>query len=187
MTGQTSESRTAVVEREGPYPAEKIWRALPQPHLMAEWLLRNDFAPVIGHRFTFNTAWGGVMNCQVHRRSSRTARSATPGTSTMTAARHALKASSPSRLTPAAKGTSWPGRTDRLPPRPETSLCGARAGWRSSWKNSRAWWGGRISSAGSRAGAPGRHRADHRNRLGRYATRPLQRPGLACCLVASWR
>src|SRR5215831_695470 len=48
---QSAETRTVVVEREVPYPPEKIWRALTQPHLIEEWLMKNDFQPVVGHRF----------------------------------------------------------------------------------------------------------------------------------------
>jgi uncharacterized protein YndB with AHSA1/START domain len=36
MTGQTTESRAFVVEREIAHPPEKLWRALTQPHLFAE-------------------------------------------------------------------------------------------------------------------------------------------------------
>jgi uncharacterized protein YndB with AHSA1/START domain len=32
-----SEIRSVVVERDIPHPPEKIWRALTQPHLIAEW------------------------------------------------------------------------------------------------------------------------------------------------------
>ena len=32
-------TRTAIVERQIPYPPEKIWRALTQPHLLADWLM----------------------------------------------------------------------------------------------------------------------------------------------------
>jgi uncharacterized protein YndB with AHSA1/START domain len=46
-----AETRSVVVERELPHPPEKIWRALTQPHLIEEWLMKNDFAPVVGHRF----------------------------------------------------------------------------------------------------------------------------------------
>lgn len=57
--------RTVMVEREIAHPPEKVWRALTQPHLIAEWLMRNDFAPVLGHRFTFRSDWGGVLDCEV--------------------------------------------------------------------------------------------------------------------------
>ena len=37
-----SESVSVIVERQIAYPPEKIWRALTQPHLIAEWLMQND-------------------------------------------------------------------------------------------------------------------------------------------------
>ena len=45
-------TRSVVVEREIPHPPEKIWRALTQPHLIEEWLMKNDFKPVVDHRFS---------------------------------------------------------------------------------------------------------------------------------------
>ena len=36
MTNTATEALSVVVEREIPYPPEKIWRALTQPHLMSE-------------------------------------------------------------------------------------------------------------------------------------------------------
>jgi uncharacterized protein YndB with AHSA1/START domain len=56
--------RTVVVEREFPYPPEKLWRALTQPHLIEEWLMKSDFMPVAGHRFNFRAEWGAV-DCEV--------------------------------------------------------------------------------------------------------------------------
>src|SRR3954468_23592779 len=58
------ETPTVVVEREIAHPPEKIWRALTQPHLIAEWLMRNDFAPTVGHSFKLTGDWGSV-DCQV--------------------------------------------------------------------------------------------------------------------------
>ena len=55
---------SVVVEREIPHPPEKIWRALTQPHLIEEWLMKNDFKPVVGHRFNLRADWGAV-DCQV--------------------------------------------------------------------------------------------------------------------------
>ncbi len=43
---------------------EKLWRALTQPHLIAEWLMKNDFQPVLGHRFDLSANWG-VVACRV--------------------------------------------------------------------------------------------------------------------------
>jgi uncharacterized protein YndB with AHSA1/START domain len=61
----TTETRSVVVEREMPHPPEKLWRALTQPHLIAEWLMKNDFSPVVGHRFNLRGEWGGVLDCEV--------------------------------------------------------------------------------------------------------------------------
>jgi uncharacterized protein YndB with AHSA1/START domain len=60
-----AETRSVVVEREMPHPPEKLWRALTQPHLIAEWLMKNDFTPVVGHRFNLRGEWGGVLDCEV--------------------------------------------------------------------------------------------------------------------------
>jgi uncharacterized protein YndB with AHSA1/START domain len=59
-----TESVSVIVERQIAYPPEKIWRALTQPHLIAEWLMQNDFAPVADHRFSFRADWGSV-DCRV--------------------------------------------------------------------------------------------------------------------------
>lgn len=60
MTHAATETRSVVVEREIPHPPEKIWRALTQPHLIAEWLMKNDFEAHEGHRFSLTADWGGV-------------------------------------------------------------------------------------------------------------------------------
>ena len=57
--------RTVVIERDIAHPPEKIWRALTEPHLIAEWLMKNDFRPDVGHRFNLTGEWGGVLDCQV--------------------------------------------------------------------------------------------------------------------------
>ena len=64
MTNTATETLSVVVEREVPYPPGKIWRALTQPHLLEEWLMKNDFNPVVGHRFNLRADWGTV-DCQV--------------------------------------------------------------------------------------------------------------------------
>jgi uncharacterized protein YndB with AHSA1/START domain len=65
MNQMRTETRSVVVEREIPHPPEKIWRALTQPHLIAEWLMKNDFEPAVGHRFNLRGDWGGVLDCEV--------------------------------------------------------------------------------------------------------------------------
>ena len=69
MTKPAAATRSLVVEREMPHPPEKIWRALTQSPLIEEWLMKNDFQPVVGHRFNFRATpmphWNGVVDCQV--------------------------------------------------------------------------------------------------------------------------
>jgi uncharacterized protein YndB with AHSA1/START domain len=64
MNKSSAGALSIVVERELPFPPEKIWRALTQPHLIEEWLMKNDFKPVVEHRFSVSAAWGSV-ECQV--------------------------------------------------------------------------------------------------------------------------
>jgi uncharacterized protein YndB with AHSA1/START domain len=58
-----------VLEREMPHPPEKIWRALTLGPLIAEWLMTNDFQPVVGHRFQFRATpapgWNGIIDSEV--------------------------------------------------------------------------------------------------------------------------
>ncbi|HLH88288.1 MAG TPA: SRPBCC domain-containing protein [Xanthobacteraceae bacterium] len=69
MNERSTETRSVVVEREFPFPPEKIWRALTQPHLIEEWLMQNDFMPVVGHRFNLRRSPRPDVNiaidCQV--------------------------------------------------------------------------------------------------------------------------
>jgi uncharacterized protein YndB with AHSA1/START domain len=69
MTETAAATRTLVVERVMPHPPERIWRALTQAPLIEEWLMQNDFKPVVGHRFNFrgdpNPHWNGVTDCEV--------------------------------------------------------------------------------------------------------------------------
>ena len=64
MTDPAAETLSVVVEREIPFPPDKIWRALTQPHLIEEWLMKNDFEPVVGHSFKLTADWGAV-DCRV--------------------------------------------------------------------------------------------------------------------------
>jgi uncharacterized protein YndB with AHSA1/START domain len=65
MNPVSADNRSVVIEREFPHPPEKLWRALTQPHLIQEWLMANDFAPRVGHRFNLRGEWGGVLDCEV--------------------------------------------------------------------------------------------------------------------------
>jgi uncharacterized protein YndB with AHSA1/START domain len=64
-----TDTRTLVVEKELPHPPEKIWRALTLGPLIKEWLMDNDFQPIVGHRFTLRSTpmpqWDGIISCEV--------------------------------------------------------------------------------------------------------------------------
>ena len=62
-------TRSLVIEKELPHPPEKVWRALTQGPLIKEWLMDNDFQPVVGHKFNFRSTpmpqWNGVIDSEV--------------------------------------------------------------------------------------------------------------------------
>jgi len=62
-------TRTVVIERVFPHAPEKLWRALTESPLVAQWLLKNDFEPVVGRRFQFRADpvpnWSGIIDCEV--------------------------------------------------------------------------------------------------------------------------
>ena len=60
----TTETLSVVVERDIPFPPEKIGRALTEPKLIEEWLMKNDFKPEVGHHFNLSQDWG-TLDCQV--------------------------------------------------------------------------------------------------------------------------
>ena len=64
-----TDTRTLVIERQFAHPPEKVWRALTEGSLVKEWLMENDFQPVVGHRFNFRAKpvpnWNGVIDCEV--------------------------------------------------------------------------------------------------------------------------
>jgi uncharacterized protein YndB with AHSA1/START domain len=70
MSNTTAEgTRTLVIERVFPHTPEKLWRALTENPLIAQWLMKNDFEPVVGRRFQFQADpvanWNGVIDCEV--------------------------------------------------------------------------------------------------------------------------
>jgi len=62
-------SRSIVIERRLPHAPDKVWRALTEDALIAQWLMANDFRPEVGHRFTFRAKpmgdWDGTVQCEV--------------------------------------------------------------------------------------------------------------------------
>jgi uncharacterized protein YndB with AHSA1/START domain len=69
MSNSNTQTRSLVIERDMPHPKEKIWRALTQAPLISQWLMSNDFQPVVGHKFTLKSNpvpnWDGIINCEV--------------------------------------------------------------------------------------------------------------------------
>jgi uncharacterized protein YndB with AHSA1/START domain len=62
-------TRSIVIERIMPHPPEKIWRALTESSLIAQWLMQNDFESRVGAAFTFHAKpmgnWNGIVHCEV--------------------------------------------------------------------------------------------------------------------------
>jgi uncharacterized protein YndB with AHSA1/START domain len=53
------------------HPVETVWEYLTNSKLMAQWLMKNDFQPVVGHNFQFRTGakaaldFDGIFYCKV--------------------------------------------------------------------------------------------------------------------------
>lgn len=53
------------------HPVERVWEYLTDSELLAQWLMKNDFKPIVGHRFQFHTkmivnmGFDGNVYCQV--------------------------------------------------------------------------------------------------------------------------
>jgi uncharacterized protein YndB with AHSA1/START domain len=121
MTDAAIETRTVVVEREIPHAPEKIWRALTQPHLIEEWLMKNDFQPVVDHKFTLRGDWGAV-DCQVRTIQQHT-------TLSYSWAAHGLESLVTWTLTPTSKGTTLRMEQTGFRPDQEQAYRGAKMGW----------------------------------------------------------
>jgi uncharacterized protein YndB with AHSA1/START domain len=69
MSNPAESPSTLVIERVFPHAPEKLWRALTESPLLAQWLMKNDFEPVVGRRFQFRAEpmpqWNGVVDCEV--------------------------------------------------------------------------------------------------------------------------
>ncbi|HPE46989.1 MAG TPA: SRPBCC domain-containing protein [Hyphomonas sp.] len=76
MSEPEGEALSVAMEREFPFPPERIWRALTQPHLLEEWLMKTDFRPDVGQAFSFSAEWGSVrgevLDAEPHRSLSYT-------------------------------------------------------------------------------------------------------------------
>jgi uncharacterized protein YndB with AHSA1/START domain len=130
MNQTSPETLCVVVEREIPFPPEKVWRALTQPHLIQEWLMNNDFKPVMGHRFNFRADYlpNGALDCEVlaiepNRKLSYT------WNSTSDDAAFNLKSVVTWTLTPTGAGTHLRMEQSGFRPDQPQAYQGAKYGW----------------------------------------------------------
>lgn len=69
MSNQKECPRSLVIERVFSHPQEKLWRALTESTLLAQWMMSNDFEPTVGKKFQFRADpqphWNGVVDCEV--------------------------------------------------------------------------------------------------------------------------
>ena len=69
MTQAHATPSSLVMERALAHPPAKVWRALTEGPLLAQWMMANDFLPVVGHKFTFRGEpqphWDGIIPCEV--------------------------------------------------------------------------------------------------------------------------
>ena len=47
--------RDLIIKWHFPHPPGKVWECLTNPELVSQWLMRNDFKPIVGHQFKFHT------------------------------------------------------------------------------------------------------------------------------------
>jgi uncharacterized protein YndB with AHSA1/START domain len=104
-----------------PHPPEKIWRALTQPHLIEEWLMKNDFKPVVGHSFNLRADWG-VVDCQVLAVEPNKTVSYTWGA-------YGLESVVTWTLTPTSTGTHLRMEQSGFRPDQQQAYQGAKGGW----------------------------------------------------------
>ena len=128
MNATATETRSVVVEREIAYPPEKIWRALTQPHLIEEWLMKNDFKPAMGHRFNLRGDWGCVSIARCWRIEPNKTLSYTWDADGLEERRH-LDAHADAHGNPSAHGASG------LPAGSAAGLSGRQYGWQKFFAN----------------------------------------------------
>jgi uncharacterized protein YndB with AHSA1/START domain len=129
MIKPATETLSVVVERDMPFPPEKIWRALTQPHLIEEWLMKNDFKPAVGHRFNLRGDWGGVLDCEVLAVEPNRTLSYTWNFTHQDAA-FDLESIVTFTLTPTRTGTHMRMEQSGFRPNQKQAYGGAQAGWR---------------------------------------------------------
>jgi len=128
MSKPATEKLSVVIEREIPFPPEKLWRALTQPHLIEEWLMKNDFHPAVGHRFKLRGDWGGVLDCEVIAIEPNKTLSYTWNFAHDDAA-YNLNSMVTFTLTPTSTGTHLRMEQSGFGPEQKQAYGGAKAGW----------------------------------------------------------
>jgi uncharacterized protein YndB with AHSA1/START domain len=132
----TAADRTAPAQAEAlafdfdlPHSPEKVWRAITDPDLLAQWLLPvTGFALVPGAEFTFRTdphpGWDGTVQCRL--------REIDPGRklSYTWVVGEMLKTVVTFTLTPAATGTRLVLVQSGFRPDQKKNFGGARYGWK---------------------------------------------------------
>jgi uncharacterized protein YndB with AHSA1/START domain len=130
LTDTTAQSQTESISFEFDlrHAPEKVWRALTDPELLAEWLLPAiDFKLDLGAAFTFKTqpypGWDGTVNCQfveieVHRKLKYTW--SVPFLETVVTF----------TLTPTTSGTRLSLVQSGFKPEQKQNFAGARYGWK---------------------------------------------------------
>jgi uncharacterized protein YndB with AHSA1/START domain len=123
-----SQSESIAFEFDLPHPPEKVWRALTDPALLAEWLLPVvDFKLEPGAAFRFQTqpypGWDGTVNCRLveiesHRKLTYTW--TVPFLDTVVSF----------TLTPTASGTRLSLVQSGFKPDQKREFGGARFGWK---------------------------------------------------------
>jgi uncharacterized protein YndB with AHSA1/START domain len=121
MSQPATETLSVIVEREIPCPPEKIWRALTEPHLLEEWLMKNDFDPVVNHRFNFTADWGSVAGQVLAVEPNRTL--------SYTWAAYGLESVVTWTLTPTSTGTHLRMEQSGFRPDQQQAYQGAKGGW----------------------------------------------------------
>ena len=127
MSNPASETLSVIVEREIAFPPEKIWRALTQPHLIEEWLMKNDFKPAVDHRFNLRGDWGAV-DCQVLKVQPLR-------TLSYSWAAHGLESVVTWTLTPTSKGTNLRMEQSGFKSDQKQAYAGAKFGWQKFFAN----------------------------------------------------
>jgi uncharacterized protein YndB with AHSA1/START domain len=133
MSKSAAETRSIVVEREFACPPEKLWRALTQPHLIEDWLMQNDFQPVVGHRFNLRNNprpdVNIVLDCEVLTVEPNRTLSYTWNFAHADAA-YNLQSVVTFTLTPTLTGTRLRMEQVGFRPDQKQAFGGAKAGWR---------------------------------------------------------